>query len=442
MSPGITLRTLLVAGALSALAACTGLRSPGGGEPSDACEILPGPRVAADSITVAAIGRADVSRLRSMLSHRETPFNVDCEGRVVPGLATSWEREDGGRRWVFELREDARRPNGAPVTAHIFENAWRQGQRVGPWGRTGMHIDSVVAVDDHELNVYFARPHDDAARLFSDASFSCAVARDEPRYGLLTARPETANDLLAVAVDLMLATDPDVIGYAAARPEFTTVALPWSRTYVLLSTSRVTALKSGAPGVAASSELLDVLARDAVRGDARGAVPPFWWDDLDDCEEVSEWIPWLPPDPAGAQARGTRRVLYDDLDPTARSLAERVVALARVEPNSSPEAAALAAVVPGLEERHREILAIGVDPGTLEHSLHLGSDFAYIVAVPRHVADPCVEVRDLLYRALWLAESEIASAMVPLVDTRDYVIARRDRFGLTVDWYGNIRITR
>lgn len=47
-------------------------------------------------------------------------------GAVVPVLATSWEIEDGGRRYVFRLREDARWSDGEPVTAQHFADSCRR----------------------------------------------------------------------------------------------------------------------------------------------------------------------------------------------------------------------------------------------------------------------------------------------------------------------------
>jgi oligopeptide transport system substrate-binding protein len=45
---------------------------------------------------------------------------------VVPDLAKNWEVLDGGRKYVFHLRDDARWSDGTPVTADDFEYAWRR----------------------------------------------------------------------------------------------------------------------------------------------------------------------------------------------------------------------------------------------------------------------------------------------------------------------------
>src|SRR5688500_17000657 len=42
----------------------------------------------------------------------ETLIRVDCNGRVVPGLAVSWRLETDGQTWIITLRENARFADG------------------------------------------------------------------------------------------------------------------------------------------------------------------------------------------------------------------------------------------------------------------------------------------------------------------------------------------
>ena len=51
---------------------------------------------------------------------------LDPEMSVVPDIARTWEVSDGGRRFVFHLRDDVRWSDGVPVTAHDFEYAWKR----------------------------------------------------------------------------------------------------------------------------------------------------------------------------------------------------------------------------------------------------------------------------------------------------------------------------
>ena len=45
---------------------------------------------------------------------------------VVPDVARSWQVLDGGRKYVFRLRDDVRWSDGAPVKAGDFEYAWKR----------------------------------------------------------------------------------------------------------------------------------------------------------------------------------------------------------------------------------------------------------------------------------------------------------------------------
>jgi len=94
----------------------------------------------------------------------------------VPAAATSWTVDDGGKRYVFRLRREARWSNGDPVTAAHFVTAFQravdpatssgsadllrsienapailQGQL--PSNRLGVH-----ATDDHTLEIILSRP--------------------------------------------------------------------------------------------------------------------------------------------------------------------------------------------------------------------------------------------------------------------------------------------
>lgn len=56
-------------------------------------------------------------------------YNLDAGGAVIPAIALShtYEETDEGCIYTFTLREDAYWSNGAQVTAHDFEYAWKRG---------------------------------------------------------------------------------------------------------------------------------------------------------------------------------------------------------------------------------------------------------------------------------------------------------------------------
>jgi oligopeptide transport system substrate-binding protein len=51
--------------------------------------------------------------------------------RPVPAVASRWESAEGGRRWTFHLRDDARWTNGDTVTAQDFVRSWQRTLRLG-----------------------------------------------------------------------------------------------------------------------------------------------------------------------------------------------------------------------------------------------------------------------------------------------------------------------
>ncbi len=449
------------------------------------CKIVPGPVERTDSITVALLDavdpghapRARNSSERILFTHLyETLITVNCLGEAQAGLAEAWQRGKGGRRWTFELRQGAQFWDGTPVTARDVVKSWPHAAVEFMTPSAG--IDSATVAGDRVLHVYFEKSHRSVPRVLSSPVFAVAKPSRDSHWPLGSGyyRIETlekgsggtsnhkalvhtafgsegpvirfietsiheTRDLLEGEIDVMVTCDPTVIDYAASRPQLLTGALPWDRTYVLLSTTRVQELKRGGKVGTISSDLSDGLAQDAVRSDARGYRPPSWWEDLRGCGELSNAVSRYAAVPQGADSlSGLRRVLYDLDDPVARDLAGRIVALATSSPALSPGTADITSAIPGLTNDRLGIIAEGVTQRELNSSLRSGDDFAYVVPVPRRPPDPCYEARKLMNRAHWLAalEDDFPDALIPLVDTRLHVIANRNRVELIVDWYGNI----
>ena len=141
------------------------------------------------------------------------------------------------------------------------------------------------------------------------------IARDDApalRFRLLVA-PGDPRDLLDQDVDLLVTRDPSALRYAATLPHFQSVSMPWQRTHVLLMPGRARSL----PSLTLSDEARHALAIDAVRGEARGARGPFWWEMTTACGDAA-----VPTN----QASLAPRIVYDASDEVARDLAERFVA--------------------------------------------------------------------------------------------------------------------
>jgi hypothetical protein len=253
-----------------------------------------------------------------------------------------------------------------------------------------------------------------------------------------------ARDVLRGGYDVLITADQSAIDYAEPQPSYVSIPLPWDRSYVLFSTTRVRELRTGGEPDLLSADLLAALARDAVRADARGHDSPAWWDDLSACGALSPLPGGLPRIPSGAyRTSGPKRIVYPETDPVARDLVNRIVALASEGVGASQSAESLAAAVPGLNTGEAHLLATGLSGDRLEESLRYGEEFAYVVPLPRIVLDPCFAARNLMSRVEWLAPQllDLAATLVPLVDTRRYVVAASGRTGLYLDWDGTVLIS-
>jgi hypothetical protein len=357
----------------------------------------------------------------------ETLVAIDCNGRAVPGLAVSWRLDADGRAWVVTLREGARFSDGVPVSSADVRAAWRRDDASSElhW-RVNRLIESLVVLDDRTLAITLRRRYADAplalahtdlavARYVADSRWPLGTRasrivsnNDAPaaahsvitleRDGLSPVRfivaPGDPRDLLDDVVDLLLTRDPAALDYAATLSRFQSVPMPWQRTFVLLTPrGRVSPL---------SDEARQALAEDGVRGEARGAAGPFWWQMLPDCQIAQ-------PPPRG-HATLTRRIVYDAGDSAARDLAERLVGLGRYQ------------------------RAIGLTGDALARARRMGNDAGYVVAVDSRPVDPCRELHVLIDNVRWLDPE----AIVPLVDTRLQAIVQRGRAGVIAEWDGGL----
>ena len=223
------------------------------------------------------------------------------------------------------------------------------------------------------------------------------------------------------------------LGLEDTTPDFTSVPLPWLRTHVLLSPARGS-LSPDAPARAAlTAAARGALADDAVRGEARGAEGPFWWESSAGCSSS----------PPVGRARsivgrntviGTR-IVFQASDSVAADLAERLVGLTAFDEVETT--GLLDTLFPsGLAG----LRAAGLADADFEIALAGGRDGGYIVGLDRRPLDPCQQLRALTERVGWVvrASGGPGAAVVPLVDTRARAVVRRGRAGVTVDWDGGL----
>ncbi len=349
----------------------------------------------------------------------ETLVRLDCAGRLLPGLAESW---DTGDRWTFRLREDARFWDGAPVTARDVAAAWRT--------RDSSLAQTVTILGERELSVRapaapvqpFADPAlavtkrapggdwpigtgDHWVSQIDAAGILWALPLRRSRLPLLRVETVPAvrmRDALDQGADLVITSDPTVLEYADSRAGYVDAPLDWTRTYALL-----------VPGGQSDAGLRDVHVeslRDAVHLDSRPAEggSDFWFADLKACN-----LPARDAAPAGGGGGQRQRVVYDQADRNAADLAARIVGL-------------------GVLGNHG--LASGLAPAAFAAALRSGGDAAYVLAIRRHVFDVC-------RAALELPAWSWTGTIVPLLDVRPHAVVRRGLPPLTVDWGGTPRFT-
>jgi hypothetical protein len=362
----------------------------------------------------------------------ETLVHVDCQGRLRAGLAATWRFEAETSRWIVTLRDDPLFADGTPVTPADVVAAWSRDAGTGELRQEVRRIVQAIAPVDHRsLAITLHRPSADGPLPLAHPDLAIAKriagspwplgtrsASIEPdpqspavkgaavmtvtRSGMAPLRVVAADgdprDLLDEGVDLLLTRNPAALDYAATLAQFERVPLPWQRTHVLLTPGRARPLP------ALTEEARAALAADAVRGDARGAQGPFWWEMLSGCA--------ITPSSPRSQTAPVPRVVYEANDSAARDLAERFV---------------------GLRHYPR---AVGLSGDALAQALRLGGDAGYVVAVESRPVDPCRNLQTLLDRAPWLDPATI----MPLVDTRLHAIIRRGRSGLSTEWNGGMVI--
>jgi len=383
----------------------------------------------------------------------DTLVRVDCHGRVRPGLAASWQIDPNGRTWIVTLGENARFSDGAPLTPADVRASWTRdgsGDELRPY--VSRLVESIALVGGRALaitlrsqrgDVPAALAHPDLAiarsvvdspwplgtrstriapeghTTVAKAAMVITVTRDNLSTIRFLVAPGDPRDLLDDGVDLLLTRDPAALDYAATLPQFQSVPLAWQRIHVLLTPGR----SRSSPSL--SEDARQVLADDAVRGEARGARGPFWWQMLPDCDVTLS--------PPRDQSLPTPRIVYDARDGAARDLAERFVGLV---PASGPAAAALLdALLPDRPKRTYQ-RATGLTGEALALARRLGTDAGYVISLDSRPVDPCRDLQALMDGARWLDPETI----VPLVETRVQAIVRRGRSGVTAEWDGGLVI--
>lgn len=410
----------------------------------------------------------------------ETLVRVDCQGRIQPGLATRWEGEDGGRRWILRLRDDVFFWDETPVRVADVLESWAD---LGPWDPLAPQVpapfESVRPLGPNLLSVELRHPQPDAPRVLAHPRL--AVARRDPSsawplgtgpYRVASPGVEgtTADgirlfphrggapalvfraavttdfrDLLDQGVDVVVTRSPEVVDYARNRPQLVAHPLPWTRILVLASpqTRWTGTLAPSSPVDDSWLPWREALARDAVRGDARGAGEHPWWMQARPCPGGPRGA-LRAGHPATAEASGASgRIVYLEGDEDARDVAGRLVALAFSGTSDGPQPPVLSFLPPRDARTGGLLQATGLSSRDLAAALRDGREGAYILDLPSGVLSPCHELELVLSRAEWLAQGladdgGAGVSLVPLVETRPWLVSRHPLGGVEVDWDGTL----
>jgi hypothetical protein len=402
--------------AIAIVAGCAG-NPPVPPESSDDACYLRGPDVPSRGGSLKAVRSEHLHGLEE-----QTLVNVDCQGRIArSGLAESYS--GSGRRWIITLRDSVR-----PVNARDVARSWTEASA------HGAGVDSVRALDDRRLEVFLERP---ALSTLASPEFAIAVPSDAVAVFIAESVPAWTmigqtdpRDMLA-SVDLMVTGDPAIADYAAGLG-MTAAAMPYDRTFVLLVPGRTAA----ATLVPAATVDLAAAVRTASARPA--ATPAWWWNELDGCGELSSWPGRMIS--AASTDSDAQRVYYEAGDDVARDLAERIVALAAMDTAQSPTACSVMRALapkPGTVVR-----AAGLASDELGRRMERGDGLAFVTSIRNPVPDSCGSARDLLRRVPWLrvGNGTIGQAVIPMIDTRNYVILANRNVQITWDIYGDVRI--
>lgn len=135
MKPRPDRLTILLLATLLALSAC-GAKTSDPGSTTPAAAIRVGTQLAAEQVLYRAVDSAPPALDPSLITDVPSQHIMDdlfegltvigLDGRVAPGVASSWDTSSDGLTWTFHLRPAAKWSNGEALTAKDFIYAWRR----------------------------------------------------------------------------------------------------------------------------------------------------------------------------------------------------------------------------------------------------------------------------------------------------------------------------
>lgn len=111
----------------------------------------------------------------SRLQISETLVDADAKGRLLPGLAAGWSTSGDGLVWRFDLARNVLFHDGSRLSAPNV--AWALRRAMEPPAALSLApIETIVAIDDHRLNIRLRAPFAPLAHLLSHTSTQILAA--------------------------------------------------------------------------------------------------------------------------------------------------------------------------------------------------------------------------------------------------------------------------
>jgi hypothetical protein len=347
----------------------------------------------------------------------ETLVQADCAGRLFPALASRWSGNEGSS--VTITLRPAQFWTGDRVTASNVIESWRSSDD----SLAASLAAATVVIDDSTLRI--GLPPSELASLASprlvvtrplagsawpegtgshrirraDAILIQPVRENLTTFEVRTTTATEARNLIDEGADVLITDDPATAAYAARRLSAEVVPLPWDRTWVFVipaSSSSSSSSSSPSPSSSTSSShslspLSADLAHDAVRANARVAMSPAWTTEAPVCF-------------AAAQPTRSARIAYEQGDPTARTLAERLAAVASAPGGG---ASSLRSADPALASAPSRITVLPMARDAFDAAIRAGAELAFVTSIPFRSSRNCAGAR-----------------IIPLVETRWQIVMR------------------
>ena len=105
-----------------------------------------------DDIPTLDVSKAeDTVSSEVLMNTMEGLVKLDKDGKIIPGVAESWEKSEDGKTWTFKLRKDSKWSNGDTVTAKDFEYSWKRTLDPATASTYGFIMYDIVGAEDYNL---------------------------------------------------------------------------------------------------------------------------------------------------------------------------------------------------------------------------------------------------------------------------------------------------